>query len=179
VGIASRYDTIPSLAGAQLFCDLRGVLVLEISAPPLANDPQNADCWGRSRQIRPGLIAWLCMDDEARRYVHCRGIRVFAADITGTLGLSFATIPFQLSLQHCRLGGELDLRRAQVAQLDLDGSLIQKLYDDEANVTTQVYLRFGFTAFDQVRFLGRLSAMILATDPKTMSPHKPYRHRVQ
>ena len=68
------------------------------------NNPQEADNWGATRQIRAERVGWLCMDhQEARNRIHCRGIQVYGADITGPLDLSFANIPFALRLRRCRL----------------------------------------------------------------------------
>ena len=67
------------------------------------NSPGDADKWGQARQIRGELVEWLCIDQEVRKRVHWRGIRVYGADVTGLLDLSFVNIPFQLAFRRCRL----------------------------------------------------------------------------
>jgi len=61
------------------------------------NDPKDAEKWGKERRIRAELIAWLCTNEHARKHVHARGIRVYGADITGPLNVSFVKILFHCS----------------------------------------------------------------------------------
>jgi hypothetical protein len=82
------------------------------------NNPKEAGNWGRERQIRAELVGWLCMDQEARKQVHWRGIQVYGADVTGPLDLSYVNIPFQLAFRHCRLKEAITLQSADVSQLD-------------------------------------------------------------
>src|SRR5262245_19891557 len=41
-----------------------------------ANDPAKVDAWGPERQIRSGLIRWLCIHREAASSVDPRGLQV-------------------------------------------------------------------------------------------------------
>ncbi len=66
-------------------------------------DPEHADKWTDRRQIRAELLAWLCINQQARKQVHPRGIQVYWADVTGKLDLSFVNVPFQLGLQRCQV----------------------------------------------------------------------------
>ncbi|MGA3054523.1 MAG: hypothetical protein ABSD63_09975 [Candidatus Korobacteraceae bacterium] len=116
-----------------------------------ANDPQDADNWGPKRQIRAELVGWLCMDEHARKRVHWRGIQVYGADVTGPLDLPFVNIPFQLALRHCRLKAAINLRSAEVSQLDLQGSLVYGITADGLIVKNSVFLGAGFTAIGEVR----------------------------
>lgn len=118
------------------------------------NDPKDADNWGPKRQIRAELIAWLCMDREVRKGVHWRGIQVYGADITGPLDLPFVNIPFQLALRHCRLKAAINLRSAEVSQLDLQGGLVYGISADGVIVKNNVFFRNGFAAVGEVRILG-------------------------
>src|SRR6266478_73753 len=57
-----------------------------------ANDPAKAEHgWGPEREIRAGLVRWLCIDPRASKMVDPRGILVHAAKVTDNLDLSFAT----------------------------------------------------------------------------------------
>jgi hypothetical protein len=88
------------------------------------NNPKHADAWGADRQVRADLLGWLCMDAQARKHVHWRGIQVYGADIIGRLDLSFVTIPFPLSFWHCRLKRGMDISRSEILQVDLRGSFV-------------------------------------------------------
>ncbi len=118
------------------------------------DDPTYADNWGKERQVRAGLMGWLCMDQEARKRVHWRGIQVYGADITGLLDLGFVSMPFRLSFQHCRITGKVYLTRADVSELDLDGSLIRVMMADGISVKHGVFLTDGFTANGELRLSG-------------------------
>ena len=118
------------------------------------NDPKDADKWGKERRIRAELLAWLCINDQARKRVHPRGIQVYGADITGPLDLSFVKIPFPLTLWHCRVQKEIDLSRAEVSELDLEGSSVQGITADGLVVKNNLFLRNGFTAKGEVLLIG-------------------------
>jgi hypothetical protein len=105
------------------------------------NNPRNLDNWEPKRRIRAELVGWLCTDQEARKHVHWRGIQVYAADITGPLDLSFVNIPFPLKFRHCRLKKVINLRRAEVSELDLQDSLVQGISAHGLNVKHNVFLR--------------------------------------
>jgi hypothetical protein len=115
-----------------------------------ANDPKDADTWGPDRQIRAALLESLCTHEQARKHVQPRGIQLYGADIVGPLDLSFANIPFQLMLNNCRLREDIDLRRAEVSELDLQDSLVQGILADGIVVKNNVFLRDGFAANGEV-----------------------------
>src|SRR5208282_1757011 len=96
------------------------------------------------------LLAWLCMNEQARKQVHPRGVLVYGADITGPLDLSFVNIPFKLRLVRCRLKEDIDLSRAEVSELDLLGSLVHGITAHGLIVKNQVFLNNGFTANGEV-----------------------------
>jgi len=118
------------------------------------NDPEEADKWGKARQIRAALVTWLCTDKRALECIHPKGIQVHGADITDALNLSFVNIPFQLTLHCCRLKDHIDLSRAEVSELDLQGSLVNGILAECVTVRHCVFLTNGFTATGEVRFLG-------------------------
>ena len=118
------------------------------------NDPKKADDWTPQRHIRAELVAWLCANEPARKQVHPRGVQVYGADITGPLDLSFVNIPFQLMLRHCRLTQDINLRRAEVSELDLQGSSVKRIMADRLIVKSYVFLKNGFAAEGEVWLLG-------------------------
>jgi hypothetical protein len=117
------------------------------------NDPEEADKWGKARQIRAALVTWLCTDKRALQCIHPKGIQVHGADITDTLNLSFVNVPFQLTLHCCRLKDHIDLSRAEVSELDLQGSLVNGILAECVTVRHCVFLTNGFTANGEVRLL--------------------------
>jgi len=118
-----------------------------------ANDPARADSWECGREIRAELIRWLCVDEKASKLVDPRGIRVYAAKITGSLDLTFATLAFPLRLTLCRLTDDADLRYAKMPSLVLFGSSTRSLTMDGAEVRGGVFLHNGFSANGGVRLL--------------------------
>jgi hypothetical protein len=102
--------------------------------------PNEADTWGEDRHVRAELISWLCTDAEASKHVHHRGIRLSGADIVGNLDLSFASIPFPLTLRFCRLTQLINLTGAQLTQLDLGGSAISGILAEDLAVKQNIYL---------------------------------------
>jgi sRNA-binding regulator protein Hfq len=119
-----------------------------------ANDPSKAEEWGADRQIRADLIRWLCVDRHAKELVDPKGIRAFGAKLTGALDLSFVTVPFGLTLWHCRLMEPVNLPGVEIPQLDLQGTWLRSIMADGAKVKGDVFLRNGFRAEGEVRLLG-------------------------
>jgi sRNA-binding regulator protein Hfq len=78
---------------------------------------------------------------------------VYGADITGPLDLPFVNIPFQLRLNNCRLNQDINLSRAELSELDLQGSLMHGITADGVIVKSGVFLRNGFAASGEVRLL--------------------------
>ena len=119
-------------------------------------DPKNNPkyYWEPTRQIRAELIGWLCTDEHGRKNVHPRGIQVYGADVIGPLNLSFVSIPFQMVLRHCRLEKGINLQRAEVSQIDLQGSLVHGIEADGLIVRNAIFLRSGFEAVGRVRLHG-------------------------
>ncbi len=133
------------------------------------NDPQRADGWGRTRQIRAELLGWLCTDEQPRKRVHWRGIRVYGADVTGRLVLSFVNIPFPLVIQHSRLKGGIDLSGAEVSELDLQGSLVHGITAEDVRVKNEVFLNNRFAAVGEVGLIGAQIGGTLDCDAGTFT----------
>ncbi len=118
-----------------------------------ANDPSRAEEWGEDRQVRGGLIRWLCVDRQAKELVDPKGIQAYGANIPDALDLSFVTVPFRLTLRHCRLMEPVNLHGVEMPQLDLQGTWLRSLAADGAHVKANVFLRNGFHAEGEVRLL--------------------------
>ncbi len=119
-----------------------------------SNDPASAAPWGIDREIRAGLIRWLCVDREAAKWIDPRGLRIYAARISGELDLSFTTVKFPLLLVRCRIAEEMNLRDAQVEFLELSGSFLSGLVGDGIRVRGDLNLSEGFRSDGEVRLLG-------------------------
>ncbi len=118
------------------------------------NDPKEAAKWGKDRQIRAELVAWLCTNEPARKKIHTRGIQVYGADMVGPLALSFVKIPFPLTFEHCRVREDMDLSRVEVAELNLSGSVVRGITAEGVVVKNSVFLNNGFAANGEVLLSG-------------------------
>jgi hypothetical protein len=118
------------------------------------NDPQQANAWGRARQVRADLLVWLCTDEQARQHVRWHGIQLYGADLTGRIDLSSAQIPFPLVILRCRLSEGLDLSGASASAIDLTGSLVNGIAADGVEVVSDVSLGSHFAGVGAVRLLG-------------------------
>ncbi len=137
------------LAAAQMggfaFCGPSGDL------SDSANDPARASEWGAERCIRAGLIRWLCVEQVARDKVDPNGIRASGAKVIERLNLSYVTVPFGLSLRHCRLVEDAELISTSLAELDFSASWARSLSADRISVKGGVFLSGGFRAEGEVR----------------------------
>jgi hypothetical protein len=116
-------------------------------------DPAKADQWGSEREIRAGLIAWLCIRAEAVKEIDPAGIQVVGAKILGRLNLFFAAIGFPLLFQRCRFYDDIDLKFVTVPALNLSGSFIGCLIADGIHVRGDVSLDHGLTSSGELRVL--------------------------
>jgi hypothetical protein len=107
----------------------------------LTNDPAQADNWSTDRQVRSGLIRWLCLDPDARRCVDPRGIQLYGAKINGALDLSFAIVHFPLRLSRCRLSDDWNLNYVEIPSLLFTGTWMRSLTADGAHVKGSVILK--------------------------------------
>jgi hypothetical protein len=116
-----------------------------------SNDPAKADAWGPERQVRAGLIRWLCTDREAASRVDPKGIQLMGAKLTGPLELSFASVPFPFLLKLCSLTEDSDFTSLSLPALSLMGSRIRSMAADGLDVKGDVFLGGGFLAEGEVR----------------------------
>lgn len=119
-----------------------------------ANDPATVDNWGSEREIRADIIGWLCTDEEASKRVTHPGVQAYGAKITGRLDLSFATVPFRLSLNRCHLTDNCYLRYVRVPYLSLSGTSTQSVDAAGADIGGNLVLGLGFSAHGEVRLQG-------------------------
>ena len=107
------------------------------------NDPFHADEWSPEREVRAELIRWLCTSAEATRRIDSRGIQLLASKVTGELDLAYVTVTFPIRFERCRLCADAKMEYVSIPTLNLDGSCIQALNADGADVKGDVVLREG------------------------------------
>jgi len=118
------------------------------------NDSRQGQAWPNDRSIRADLIRWICVDRRAKVLVDPQGIQVFGARISGLIDLSSVTVPFPITLRNCRLTDGLDVGSARLSELDLQGACVEFIYAYRVRIDGSVFLRNGFCALGEVRFLG-------------------------
>lgn len=115
------------------------------------DDVKAADSWTEKRKVRAEVLCWICMDGEARKHIHWRGIRIYGADVIDPLELSYVTIPFPLIFNHCRFKEPIVLSGSELSELEFPGSTVNYLKADGLIVKYCLFLRDGFVANSEVR----------------------------
>jgi hypothetical protein len=105
------------------------------------NNPEYAHQWGADREIRAALLSWLCLDTVARTQV--AGIWVKAARVDGRLKLSFAAIPFPITMIGCWFPCGMNLDRAELASLVLPRGRIGGARTSDSNTAKVAILANG------------------------------------
>jgi sRNA-binding regulator protein Hfq len=115
------------------------------------NDPNGANQWdGKTRVIRADLLAWLCTDAEASAMVTHKGIWIKGARIDGELDLEYAKILFPLSLINSAFMEVINLRQAEIRELQLTGTYTGAIDGSGLKVKGDVCLKNGFKAKGKV-----------------------------
>jgi hypothetical protein len=152
-----QFGELSEAEGRMLLAAPKGEMAIcgpSLSPGDPANDPAKGDAWEGNREIRAGVIRWLCVDPIASKKVDPRGVLVLAAKITEGLDLSFANVPFPLRLSHCRLMADVQLANSRIPALSLDGSSSRSLNAEGADVRGGVFLGGGFTAVGVIWLAG-------------------------
>jgi hypothetical protein len=125
--------------GRESFNDTENSLLHQASTGelPYCAEEDLEDVKYGQRRIRPELIGWLCMDQQARRFIHWSGIKVCGARINGFLDLPFVDIDFPLAFRYCSMDLVIDLTNAHVTDfivsdcyvLQIKGQGLKVMYD--------------------------------------------------
>ena len=108
------------------------------------NDPSDAKDWDKNnRVIRAECIVWLCIATEALAMVTRIGIWIQGARIDGVLDLSDVRISFPLKFIRCAFRRGINLRHAEIRDLNLDGTYTGLIYGNGLTVEDYVFLREG------------------------------------
>jgi len=119
------------------------------------NDPSKADTdWNEDRHIRAALIRWLCVDAQAKELVDPKGVQIYGAKITDELDVTFVAVPFPLGLFRSRLMADANFLCTRIPALNLGGTWTRFIRADQIHVSGSVFLRNGFHAEGEIRFLG-------------------------
>ncbi|MEX0814059.1 MAG: hypothetical protein WD014_00135 [Dongiaceae bacterium] len=122
---------------------------------PGDTDPPNGAAWGDDRTVGSKIIRALALCQRPNDWpVHAKGVRVVGAKITGPLDFEAATVLVPLGLLRCYIEKPIILRDASTRTISLAGSQVPGITADRVSVDGAVFLRDGFHARGEVRFLG-------------------------
>jgi sRNA-binding regulator protein Hfq len=139
----------------KLFADaVNGEFRFDLGENDEENDPVDAGKWDAQRVLRADCIAWLCTDPQASTLVTHRGIRIRGMRVEGDLELEDAQFPFPLNASKCVFKGTIFLRAARFQALYLEATYVQRLSADRVEIASGVFLRNGFKAEGEVKFVG-------------------------
>ena len=107
----------------------------------------------QANNVRATFVRFLAMGGDELAPIHEKGVRLQGAWIDGDLDLDGCAIKVPLALFACRIPGPISLINAQVATLHLDGSHVRGIAGDRLVASGSIFLRQGFRAVEEVRFL--------------------------
>ena len=153
---------------------------------PGDDPPDNATAWRDDRVIRANRLAWLLVNPQASSQIPPSGVFIDGARIDGELDLVATKVSFPIRISHSSFTNSIDLRRASLQILDLEGSHTKGLVGDGLNVERDVFLCCGFKSEGQFwlrsatiggalvctdgQFLNRQGFALLAEDAKIGGP---------
>lgn len=118
------------------------------------DDPKAAGDWPPQRVIRADRLKWLCTDREASGLVSYRGLILHGIRIDGVLNLEDSLIPFPIAAWKCAFQENIRLTRTRMRSFYLVDCRVRGIEADDARVDGNVFLQYGFTSSDEVRFAG-------------------------
>ncbi|SFP30831.1 hypothetical protein SAMN05660464_2707 [Geodermatophilus dictyosporus] len=110
-------------------------------APGMADEdihPQGADSWPSERRIPAAAIREALLGRDLKPAPE--GLVIRGADITGTLNLDYASVPFPLVINHSRFNRPLTARHACVKYLSLASSHLPGVRLDDSVIDSWVVL---------------------------------------
>src|ERR1017187_8026203 len=126
--------------------------------------------WPEERNVSAEVIRWLCVNKAAAALVSGSGISIFGARIVGELNLSFAEIPFPISLRCCRVINSINLTGARIPTLILTGSWTGPIAADSADIKTDIRLDDGFRCDGGIGFWGaRIGGALLCSEARSFA----------
>src|ERR1017187_5421474 len=76
-------------------------------------------------EVRPAFLRWLAIDPEAAPHIDPKGLRVYAATISGKLDLEGSRILVRLDFRCCTAKGEINLQQAESRDILFLGSSLE------------------------------------------------------
>lgn len=111
----------------------------------------NADSWDANRIIRAEFLNWVLISEEVSVVLKPRWFEIIGVKITGNIDLSFAHLPFPISLKQCWIVEKMSLKAATLEALSLRGSRTNSILADGITVNKGLQLSNGFHAEGTVR----------------------------
>lgn len=105
-----------------------------------------------SIRISKELIYWLCTEEKAQRYIHCRGIQLIGAKFQDDLDFDYAELLCPLALFDCELRNVI-LVGAETKSLYFNGSFIDSFFADGLIANGDIILNDS-TVRNGIRLLG-------------------------
>src|ERR1022692_3246923 len=116
--------------------------------------PAIADDNCRLSPVRAKFIRWIIGDEEARRFIDPRGIRIWCATIAEEVSLSDCQIPFPLDFRKCDFSEPLSLVAAETRQVSLVGCTVKKGIKADRVVMHGVFVMRCIESSGEIRFHG-------------------------
>jgi hypothetical protein len=110
------------------------------------DDPIRSDSWTDRRNIRAGLIQWLCLDGEASKLVDHEGVRIDSAGIIDELHLCYSAVPFPLRFRRCRILEDVYLSSCEIPELSMEHTRSRSVFADNATIKGNAFFGDRFHA---------------------------------
>jgi hypothetical protein len=118
---ANRVEELLKLAKDRFSEDLQGAEARILSDSARSGFPNVKELNGPLPLIRPEFLRWIVADEELRKFIDPRGIRVWSARVSGEVNLSDCAIPLPLDFRRCEFDGRLSLIASETKQIGLQG----------------------------------------------------------
>jgi hypothetical protein len=129
-------------------------------------DPSEAQDWTGDRFVRADRLIWLCTDPEAIKRVRREGLNIVGARIdrpesASTIDLSRIHVPFPIRFERCAFSGQLNLRFAELPELEIKASYAKGINAEGINIGGNLYLHGGFRSTRLVSiFDGKIGGIV-------------------
>jgi hypothetical protein len=116
---ANRAEDLLKLAKDRFSEDLKGAEARILSDSACSGFPNVEELNGPLPLIRPEFLRWIVADEEVRKFIDPRGIRIWLARVPGEVNLSDCAIPLPLDFRRCEFDGRLSLIASETRQIGL------------------------------------------------------------
>jgi hypothetical protein len=109
-------------------------------SPETKYDPQEPSTWDESPTLKADRIIWLCSEPAASRLVPSHGIWIRGLKIEDRVNLYRCDLPYSLTFYDCLLDDGLNVRNANLQELDITNCCSAKIDARGVQVAENVYL---------------------------------------